>query len=368
MKAARYYKAGDVRIEDVPRPEPSHDKVLVAVEWCGICGSDLNEYLFGPIAVPSEKNGRHRLTGDILPVTMGHEVTGRIIHAPTTPSSSNTLITGQAVVIDPRFYCSSCAPCIQSVTNCCDDIGFLGLSGGGGGLSEVVAVPESMVHVLPENVDLAAAALIEPLAVAWHAVRLGTEALNMDLGDVPILVVGAGPVGVATVFVLKACGARMVFVSEPSDARRESIQRTGLVCAAWDPAEVDVAAKCNEVTGGGVGLVFDCAGSQDALQAGAGSIRFRGIYVNLAVPKMPITLPILPFLKKEITYKCSLAYDQEDFKQTVAAFVAGRFEGVETMISRRVLLDEIVEKGFKELTQPNNHIKILATPRVDLLF
>ncbi|KAJ5564732.1 chaperonin 10-like protein [Penicillium frequentans] len=360
MKAVRFHAAGDVRTEEVPSPQARDGEVLVAVEWCGICGSDLNEYLGGPVAIPSQKTGPHHLTGEVLPVTMGHEFSGRIVHAP----ASSSLSPGQSVVIDPRLYCSSCTACSQSATNCCDKIGFCGLSGGGGGLSEMVALPPTMLHILPDGTDLAAATLIEPLAVAWHAVK---QCAFVDLKATPILIIGGGPIGVATIFVLKVWGAKMVFVSEKSRGRKEFL--LDLVDAAFDPTEVNVPSKCKELTDGdGVGIVFDCAGSQPGFQDGCDSLKFHGIYANLAVPKGPMRLPFERFIPKELTLKSFLAYDEIDFAETVAAFVEGKFKGVERMITRRVTLDDVVDKGLKELVEnPDEHIKILACARTESL-
>ncbi|KAL2829602.1 chaperonin 10-like protein [Aspergillus pseudoustus] len=403
MRAARFYAAKDIRVEEIRAPQPddsdNNDKVLVEVEWCGICGSDLNEYLLGPFAIPSPRTGAHPLTKDILPVTMGHELTGRITHIPQTLSTQTTgngipLRKGQAVVVDPRFFCASCNPCTQAATNCCQTIGFLGLSGGGGGLAEVVAVRPGQVYALDtgdgddegvrEEVDLAAAALIEPLAVAWHGFKLFLSAswprgqldeenrpksLDIDT-NVPALIIGAGPVGVAMAFVLRAWGMKTILVSEPAAGRREVMRSTGIATAIFDPlAQQSVAQRCREVTadGDGVGVVFDCAGSQPGFQAGCEGLRFRGVYVNLAVPKTPITVPLGPFMQKEITYKSSLAYDQEDFRETVDAFLKGRFNGVENMITRRIALEDIVAKGVEELVRPNEHIKILASPKLSNL-
>ncbi|KAL4870675.1 hypothetical protein BDV12DRAFT_165584 [Aspergillus spectabilis] len=383
MRATQYHAALDIRIEDIPTPSPTpkDNRVLVEVEWCGICGSDLMEYLVGPFTIPSSRTGPHPLTNSSIPVTLGHEFTGRIIPVPDsvpgreacTGAQGNPLKLGQAVVIDPWYFCSSCPPCSQSAANCCEKFGFLGLSGGGGGLSEVVAVNPEQVYVLPEpelgltdgGVDLAAAALIEPLAVALHAVKLflSTSPTQKGLSTVPVLVTGAGPVGVATIFVLRAFGAKTILVSEPSRAKREMVLQTGIATEIFDPTAVDIPEQCKAVTGDGVGVVFDCAGIQAGFDAGCKSLRFRGIYVNIAVPKVPTTIPLGPFMKKEITYKCSLAYDGGDFGDTVDAFVAGRFNGVERMITKRIQLEDIVEHGFKDLVKPNDHIKVLATPK-----
>ncbi|KAL3459250.1 chaperonin 10-like protein [Aspergillus heterothallicus] len=396
MRAARFYAAKDIRVEEIPAPQPddNDDKVLVEVEWCGICGSDLNEYLIGPFAIPSPRTGPHALTKDILPVTMGHELTGRIIHIPTALSGQKTgneisLRTGQAVVVDPRYFCGSCHPCTQFATNCCQTIGFLGLSGGGGGLSEIVAVSPRQLYALEStdaageggsgdrDVDFATAALIEPLSVAWHGFKLFMSVFLPGIGngeaqgarsldvDVPTLIIGTGPVGVAMAFVLRAWGIKTILVSEPAEGRREMMRTTGIVTEIFNPITESVSQRCKEITqdGNGVGVVFDCAGSQPGFQAGCESLRYRGVYLNLAVPKTPITIPLGPFMQKEITYKSSLAYDQGDFRETVDAFMAGRFHGIEKMITRRIALEDIVEKGFEELVKPNEHIKILACPK-----
>ena len=303
MRAARYYGAKDIRVEDLSLPQPSDDKVLVAVEWCGICGSDLNEYLvgeylidshlifttafqplnlkLGPRASPSPKTGPHPLTGEMVPITLGHEISGRVIHMPLT----SRLSVGQPVVVDPRLSCLSCLACTELAANCCDKLGFVGLSGREGGLSSVVSVSPAMVHPLPEHVDLAAAALIEPLAVAWHAVKLSGIKTQ---SAVPILVVGSGPVGVAIVFVLRAWKANVIIVSEPMQQRRQFL--VDKVSAVIDPAEVDVGPKCRELTNGnGVGIVFDCAGSQHGFVAGCDSLQVGGRYINLAIPKAPVS-------------------------------------------------------------------------------
>jgi threonine dehydrogenase-like Zn-dependent dehydrogenase len=242
---------------------------------------------------------------------MGHEFTGRITHVPGTLEQQRSgnnipLRTGQAVVVDPRFFCTSCHACALSATNCCETIGFLGLSGGGGGLAEAVAVMPGQVYVLESadgeggnrddggEVDLAAAALIEPLAVAWHGFKLFLSTQSgFDDTATTALIIGAGPVGVAMAFVLRACGVSNVFVSEPSKSRRETLQGMKVVTEIFDPTVDNISQRCRTATPAGLGVdvVFDCAGSQPGFQAGCESLRFRGVYVNLAVPRTPVCLP-----------------------------------------------------------------------------
>ncbi|KAF2124076.1 threonine dehydrogenase, partial [Dothidotthia symphoricarpi CBS 119687] len=355
MKAAQFFAQRDLRVISTPSPTPKSHEALIAIEWCGICGSDTSEYLHGPLTIPRESRP-HPSTGEHLPVTMGHEFCGRIISAP----ASSHLVSGQPVIVDPRIYCSTCAHCNAGSTHACSTLGFKGLSGSGGGFAERVAVDAKLCYALPETVDLRLAALIEPLAVAWHAVKLCGVA---EWAGNSVLILGGGPVGIACVFVLRALGCKHVYVSEPAAAR--AVHNRTIADAVLDPMNEHVGDRCRELTGGGgVDVVFDCAGMQKGMDAGMDALKFRGTYMNVASwIGMPMVIPFIAFIKKEIAIKCSLAYDDEDFKETVDAFVAGEFKGVETMVTSRIHLDDISEKGFDELvTNKDDHVKILVTP------
>jgi len=279
MKAAQFHGARDIRIASVPKPAAKNDQVLVDVEWCGICGSDLHEYLHGPLAIPDE-SAPHKFTGETLPITLGHEFCGRISWVP----EGSNLKLGQPVMVDPRLYCANCPHCLRTKTNTCELWGFLGLSGGGGGLSETISVDAKACHVLPESTDLRFAALIEPLTVARHALSLPglprVEGLN-------ILILGGGPVGIAVALDLKIHGAKHIIVSEPSPGRRNQVLKYCDV--ALDPLETSIAKECRNLTGGlGVDLVFDCAGVMPALKTGFDALRSQGTYVNVAGWSSPV--------------------------------------------------------------------------------
>ena len=281
MKAAQFHGARDVRVASVPKPTPKSDQVLVEIEWCGLCGSDLHEYLAGPLVIPSEGKPHH-MTGEVLPVTLGHEFCGKISHAP----EGSALKVGQAVIVDPRLFCARCPQCSKSRTNMCKQWGFLGLSGRGGGLSEMVAVNESMCHVLPDGTDLRFAALIEPLTVARHALKSSGaqsfESLN-------VLILGGGPVGLAVALDLRVHGVKLVIVSEPSKMRRGQVAKCSDV--ALNPTAVNIPEECRRLTGGvGADVVFDCAGVMPALKSGMASLRNHGTYVNVAGWETPVSV------------------------------------------------------------------------------
>ncbi|KAJ4377980.1 hypothetical protein N0V83_000810 [Neocucurbitaria cava] len=238
-------------------------------------------------------------------------------------------------------------------------MGFKGLSGAGGGFSETVAISAKQLYPLPDSVDLSLAALIEPLAVAWHAIALyGTT----DWSKQSVLITGGGPVGIAHVYVLRSHGCKQIYISEPTTTR--AAQNKEIADAVVNPVTENVGERCRELTGGeGVDVVFDCAGIPKGLEAGFDALRYKGTYMNVAAWTTPMVIPFLPSMLKEITVKYSLAYHDQDFKETVEAFVAGKFKGVERMVTSRIHIDDISKKGFDELvTNKDQHIKILVTP------
>lgn len=242
--------------------------------------------IIGPYVIPRKENP-HVITKETLPVTMGHEFCGRISQDPSNPSSR--FKKGQAVMIDPRYYCSTCFRCTTGNTNACVKWGFVGLSGGGGGLSEFVAVPESFCHLLPDDADLSIAALIEPIAVAYHAVReTGIE----DFENTSALVLGGGPIGMAVAVALRMKGMKKIFVSEPTTKRQGHCRE--LVEVVLDPTKEKIGDRCRELTEGvGVNVVFDCAGIASAMSDGMDAMKYRGLYLNVAGWMTPVSSYLL---------------------------------------------------------------------------
>lgn len=304
MKAARFYDKGDIRVETIPDPPvPASDEVQVDVHWAGICGSDLHEYIAGPMVINTHSRP-HPLTGGTIPVTMGHEFCGRIRDA-----GSSGLKAGQPVMVDPRIHCGTCENCSEGNDHMCESWGFVGLNGGGGGgagFSERVNVKAKMVYPLADGVDLNCAAVIEPLAVARHA--LSASGVG-DFQGKNVLVVGGGPVGVAVLYNLRAKGVGRVFVSEPTARRSEMVKELGLLNESdvFNPLLVSVPQKCREATGNrGVDVVFDCAGIDKGLVAGLDALRSTGTYVNVAGWETPVSpKPFPPVENANHSVRCS---------------------------------------------------------------
>lgn len=226
------------------------------------------------MTIPTEDRP-HVLTKEGIPVTMGHEFCGRVLSAP----EGSKFKPNQPVMVDPRLYCQSCDTCTKTRdTNACGSWGFLGLSGGGGGLSSTVAVQEHMLYPLPSEESLDIAAVLEPLTVTWHAMR---KCEVEDWSQQTVLILGGGPIGVALVYVLRAKGATKIYVSEPTAERRALMSE--IADEVLDPRNIKVADRCRELTGGkGIDVCFDCAGVGPGLTDGMDALRWNGLYMNVA--------------------------------------------------------------------------------------
>lgn len=241
----------------------------------------------GPTDIPVPGNP-HPLTQSVLPITLGHEFCGRVLKAP----EGSSLKPGQPVAVDPRLFCKSCAPCKTGGTNGCQQWGFLGVSGGGGGFSETVAEEEKLCHLLPEDVDLRHAALIEPLATGHRAVKIAKTTLTKDLRDASILILGSGPIGIGLISILRGLGAQRIYVSQPSQKRR--LLARELADVVINPKEEDVPERCRALTAGeGIDVVLDCAGVQSAMDDGMKALAFKGTYVNVALWEVSVRIKVL---------------------------------------------------------------------------
>ncbi|KAK4934303.1 hypothetical protein LTR10_024388 [Elasticomyces elasticus] len=357
MRAARFHGRKDVRVEEVAIPEPGPGESLVEVEWCGICGSDLHEYVAGPLGIPSPERP-HALTGSVLPLTLGHEFCGRIKNAP----EGSKWKEGQAVMVDAHVFCRKCLSCTSGNDHMCEKLGFIGISDSrrGGGLSEYAVVEDDHIYALPDNVSLEDAAIIEPLAVVHHATKMA----NHSLQGLDVLIVGGGPIGIAMISVLRAQDVKNVFLSEPTATRWRHAK--GSVERVIDPKSENVGAVCRELTNGkGVDVVFDCAGVQPGLQAALDAVRHGGTLVNVAVWEQPISIPFWQFFLKEIKLASSCCYNMQDFAEVMDLMAQGRFKGYDKMVTSRIPLEDVVAKGFEELVNNRDeHIKILISPKI----
>lgn len=357
MKAARWYNQKDIRVEDVPEPQVKDDGVKIKVKWCGICGSDLHEYLAGPIFIPVGKP--HPLTGEVAPVILGHEFSGEVVEI---GKDVTNVKVGDRVVVEPVDVCGKCPACLSGKYNLCTSLGFHGLAGGGGGFAEYTTFTSRFVHKIPDSLSYEKAALIEPMSVALHSLRVG----HFEVGQTAA-VAGAGPIGLATVECLRAAGARKVIMIQRKSIRQQYALRSG-ADVVLDPNEVDVVSEIQKLTGGmGVDVAFETTGSEQCFKLALDGTRFDGTLVVTSIWEGAINYNPNSVVMTEKTIVGSICYC-DDFPSTIAMMADNRIKA-EGYITKKIYLGDILKEGFETLTGPEKkaQVKIIVTPDKTLL-
>ncbi|GMM32904.1 (R,R)-butanediol dehydrogenase [Saccharomycopsis crataegensis] len=379
MKGLLFYDKNDIKFSnDVKEPKIKvPDELIIDIAYCGICGSDLHEYLDGPIFFKKASTGGDELSNEKLPLCLGHEFSGTVreIGAGVT-----TLKPGDHVVVEagatcadrrrfpsnnPRINTATCDACIAGRPNVCHYLNFCGLGFSDGGLSERVVTSEKHAIPIPKSIPMDIAALIEPLSVAWHAVRLS----GLREGDSAV-VLGSGPIGLATVLALQGHKAGKIVVSEPAEVRR--LQAANFGVETFNPFEykslqegID-ALKATAGTGG-FQYSFDASGVQASLDTSIGVLAAGGKATNIAIwPDVNKNFKPMSVTLEEKSYCGSMCYTRLDFEQVIEAIHTGNIDmkNIAQLITGKVKLEDAVEKGFKELINNKDHnIKILITPR-----
>ncbi|MBL3699568.1 2,3-butanediol dehydrogenase [Leucobacter luti] len=315
MRAARLHGTEDLRIDTVEDPSPLPGQVKIKNAYAGICGSDL--HMFYAELPPADQFPPHPLTGAGLPQILGHEFSGTVVEL---GAGVTDIAVGDRVAVWPIYFCGECAACRGGRPNACVKIGFHGLNSHGGGMAEFTTVDASKVHVLPEQVDLRFGALVEPMAVAWHAVTRSAVASGGTA-----LIAGAGPIGIGIWFALRARGITRVLVSEPSAERREVIAALG--ATTIDPVAGDLPAAVAELTGGdGVDVAFDAAGAGPAITSAIPLLTPGGRLVVAAIHERPIEFMPTSVVMAETEIVGTLGYLPEDFDAVIEAMSNGHYD------------------------------------------
>lgn len=344
MKAARYYGNRDVRIDDVDAPSPGPGEVLIDVGACGICGSDLAEYLHGP---------RH---GDEhLPYTMGHEFGGTV----AAVGEDVDLTPGTEVGVNPLVACEDCRCCDEGQYNRCRNLEVIGAQRPGAYAEQVLA-PAGNVMPLPDALSPADAAVAEPFTVAYH----GLLRSPLRPGDAAV-VVGTGPIGIALVQLAAAAGASPVIASGHREVRRELARESGADVVV-DPRETDLGARVREVTDAGADVSFEVAGNGSALEDAIGATRAGGHTTVLGVFEGPVEIDPMEFVNHERTIGGSAAYEtgplaDREFGEVYEMLARGELDG-DALVTSRIGLEEITA-GFESLgDSEGGEVKVLVEP------
>ncbi len=288
MRALVYTGRETLDYREVPEPRPEAGEVLIRVMAVGICGSDMHAYLGHDARRPA-------------PLILGHEAAGVIAGGPRA---------GERVTINPLVTCGDCPACRAGRENLCPARQIISMPPREGAFADAVRMPERNLVVVPDDVPLEVAALAEPLAVSWHAVRLGLAALALGQGA-RALVIGGGAIGLAAALALGAQGCGDVVVVEPNAGRRDYLVRRCGVAAV------------PEATGDWP-LVIDAVGFGATRAVASARAEPGGVIVHIGLGEDEGGLDIRRMTLQEITFIGTYTYTGQDFRDTCAAMFAGR--------------------------------------------
>jgi (R,R)-butanediol dehydrogenase/meso-butanediol dehydrogenase/diacetyl reductase len=340
MRAAVFYQAGTpLSIETIADPRPRADQVIIEVANTGICGSDLHvtEYGFAP-------------PGTVL----GHEFAGTIVGLGADVSGGWQV--GDRVTALPIHSCHACEACDQGLPGLCSAALFTGTTlENPGAYADYVAARARMLQRLPDGVSFAEGAMVEPLAVACHAVGLAPVAAGST-----VLIIGAGPIGAAVALFARMQGARHVIVSERSPERRALALECGAT-AVVDPQTEDIGARFAQIAGGRPQIVFECVGLPGLLQQAIELAGLRGRVIVAGVCFSEDRLTPLTGLMKEVSVQFSQCYTERDFETVIGAIARGE-ANAHPMHSRTIGFDALPQM-FESLRTNPTGCKILIDPK-----
>jgi (R,R)-butanediol dehydrogenase/meso-butanediol dehydrogenase/diacetyl reductase len=339
MRAAVFREVGKpLAIEDVPDPSPGPAELVLRVRGCGICGSDLHVAGLPPGLPPGS--------------VMGHEFSGEVVAVGA--EARGDFQVGERVCALPYMGCGACEACLAGDGVRCATIRTTGFGQVPGAYAEYVRVGASETLRLPDPVDDRQGATVEPLAVGLHAVNEARLEPGAD-----VLVIGAGPIGLATSLWARFFGARSVVVSErvPNRlARAAAFGATHGIDASKEP----VARSFEKAAGKGPDVIFECVGVPGLLQECIGLAPARSRIVVVGVCMQPDTLiPGLAILK-ELSLRFVIAYRRQDFELTLDMLAAERIRST-PMITDVVDLDGFAD-AFEALKQPTTQCKVILEP------
>ncbi len=327
MMAAVLHGAEDLRLETRSRPEAKPGMVLLRCRRVGICGSDLHYFEDGSCAafVPDR------------PFTLGHEVSAEV---ETVGDGVETLRVGDRVAVNPARACGVCDYCRDGRLNLCRKTIMLGSASTkpptDGAWAEFVAVRADQCHLLPSGMDDGLGAMMEPFAVALHAVRR-----SRGVAGKRVLVAGGGTIGVLVGLAARAYGAVPVAVSDIVEARRKNAVSLGLD-VALDPTAQGLREQVRELTGEGFDVVFEASGARSALRQAFDLVRPGGTIVQVGtLGTEDIPLPVNLVMIREINLVGSMRYGNV-FGEAIRLVAAGRIN-LKPLISRVLPFKESVE-------------------------
>ncbi|MBO9575046.1 MAG: alcohol dehydrogenase catalytic domain-containing protein [Sphingobium sp.] len=319
-------------LETLPDPTPGEDQIVVKVGRCGICGSDLHM---------TEDAGYGMKAGDVL----GHEFAGEVV---ALGKGVEGVKAGDLVSVIPLASCGQCAACKAGELAWCEQFGLQG-----GGYAEYAVTRPNQCVILPRSVSLEDGAIVEPLAVALHGVSLS----GIKPGD-KVLVLGAGPIGLAVAFWARRAGATKVVMQDVAPHQRERALEMGATDFIVD--REDPVGASTRALGGLADIVFECVGVPGLIAQAVGQVRGRGTIVLLGLCNQPDTLNTFAMLSKEIRLITSAFFTRGEYETALDALDRGATEP-RALVTQTVSLAETPDM-FESLKHRTHQCKVMIAP------
>ncbi|MCV7279538.1 zinc-binding dehydrogenase [Mycolicibacterium flavescens] len=332
--------SGSIDVVDSPTPTPASGEVLVRSVVSGVCGSDTHA-----------AHGRHPFIA--LPYHPGHEVVGVVAArgADVGGLEAGGVEVGARVTVEPDLPCWRCKQCRGGNENLCENLQFFGCGYEQGGMADFFTIAADRVHVVPDELDYRAAALIEPLSTPVHAVRIAG-----DVRDKAVVILGAGTIGLLVLAVVRAYGARRVVVTDPLAAKRDRAVRLG-ADAALDAAAADVVTQARDALGESADVVFDCVAVESTVRSAVAIASKGGTVVVVGVPTGDVSIPLATIQDHQIRIQGSATYLPRDYAESIRLLAEGAVD-VDEIVTAQVPLARVADAYA--LSSGGEHVKVLV--------
>ncbi|MFQ5835256.1 MAG: zinc-binding dehydrogenase [bacterium] len=346
MVQAKLVSAEKIKLEKTPIPSVASDEVLIQVKVCGICGSDIHAY-----------KGRHPFVHP--PIVLGHEFSGMVSEI---GSGLKGISKGEKVTVEPNIVCGRCYNCLHGRYNICLNLKVIGCVGYNGAFAEYIVVPKDKVVKLPQEITYDEAALIEPAAVAVHAVKKAEQRVG---GRVVIL--GAGPIGLLVMQMAKISGADEVIITDLLDYRLKKARDLGADRAINSRRENLVSLIKGDYGEAGIDLIYDCVGIEETVSQAIQIARKGTKILIVGVPEEKIGVNLAYVQDRELEILGSLMYLRKDFTTAIELIHQGKVR-VGPLISHHFTLEEIDKAFQKILNVKEDVLKVLVQCPSDSIF
>ncbi|MBV8956029.1 MAG: alcohol dehydrogenase catalytic domain-containing protein [Solirubrobacterales bacterium] len=333
--------AGELRIEDGPLPDPGRGELRVRAEAVGICGSDLHAFA-----------DEHPFID--LPVVPGHEAAGRV---DAVGEGVSGFSAGDAVLLEPNLIDHSCIYCRSGRYNLCEHLQVVGCQTSGA-LADAFVAPAERFHRVPDGMSMAAAALVEPLSTATHAVRVAGE-----LSGASVAVLGAGSIGLLTMLAARSAGAVAIAVTDPIAGKRELARKLGADVIA-DPTDDGAVERIRSELPHRPDVVFDCVSTQTTIDQAVALALKGGTVVVEGVAHGAATIPLHLVQDRELRLQGTAMYVREDVERAIALIEGGSIP-VERLVTRSYPLEQAAEafRAAAEGVDGDPAVKIQLEPQ-----